>query len=136
MEEKMTIENKKNYRHLTDKIYRATLNGKISSLLKSTKFRAKRFNLPYELDRNWLLEKFRSGHFKCEKTGVNFTFDKPLKGYSRNPYSPSLDRVIPKLGYTKENTKLVITAYNIAKNQWTLNHFRYIARAIVKGFAK
>lgn len=126
----------KEHRQVTDAIYRSTLNGKVSSLLKTTKLRAKKYKISYDLDRNWLLEKFRSRQFKCEETGISFTFDKPIKGYSQNPYSPSLDRVIPKLGYIKENTKLVITAYNISKNQWNLKHFKYIMRAIVKGFKK
>lgn len=112
--------------------YAFSVNGRASKMLRSAKNRAKKSNLNYELDKEWLIEKLKNE--KCEMSGIKFSFEKPYKGYQYNPYSPSIDRHDPKKGYTKANSRVVITAYNIAKNQWNQKHFRKIMRAIVRGF--
>jgi hypothetical protein len=33
----------------------------------------------------------------------------------QNPWSPSLDRKVPRLGYTRTNTRVICAALNLAK---------------------
>ncbi len=116
----------------TRRKYRLSEKGRMRILLNAARVRAKKNNLVFELDLKWLFAKLKSG--KCEMCEIKFTYDAPKQGYHHNPYSPSIDRHDPKIGYTKRNSKVVITAYNIAKNQWNQRHFRRIMRAIVRGF--
>ena len=112
--------------------YRLSENGRVRILLSSAKLRAKKSKVEFDLDIKWLVSKLKSG--RCEMSKIKFTFDQPKKGYHHNPYAPSLDRHDPKKGYTKENTKVVIWAYNQAKGQWNQQHFRRIIRAIARNF--
>ncbi len=112
--------------------YRLSENGRAHILLSSAKQRARKCNVVYELDIEWLYKKLEKG--VCEMSKMEFTFDPPKAGFHHNPYAPSLDRHDPKKGYTKKNTKLVLWAYNQAKGQWNQKHFRRIMRAIVRNF--
>ena len=75
--------------------------------------RAKDKNLEFTLTKDFILDKVMNG--VCEVTGVPLDFS----GGERKPYTPSLDRIIPELGYTSENVRLVCWMYNSAKGTFT-----------------
>lgn len=127
------LKNKKKFRQSYFKL-RKSLEGRAIFLLRSAKMRAKKNKLDFELDFEWLVDKLRNG--TCEMCGLKISYDPPKKNFHHNPYSPSIDRHDPKKGYTKGNSKVVITAYNIAKNQWNQRHFRRIIKAIYEGMLK
>ncbi len=110
--------------------YFLTVNGKATSMYSSAKYTAKCHNLEFNLTTQWIIKKIKQG--RCEMTGMKFTLEAPRKGYFHNPYSPSLDRHDQTKGYTKDNVKVVIWAYNQAKGQWNRKHFRRIIKAIYK----
>ncbi len=112
--------------------YYLTVKGRASRLCASSKQRAKKHNLEFDLTVDWIIKKIGNGW--CEKTGMAFTLEPPRKGYFHNPYAPSLDRRDQKKGYTKDNVDVVIWAYNQAKGQWNKKHFKRIIFAILKGF--
>ncbi len=103
-------------------------------MYSSAKYTAKCHNLKFNLTTKWIIKKINQG--RCEMTGMKFTLEAPRKGYYHNPYSPSLDRHNHKKGYTKDNVKVVIWAYNQAKGQWNRKHFKRIIKAIYKGMFK
>ncbi len=111
--------------------YYLTVNGRASTMCAAAKHRAKHYNLKFNLDVKWIIKKMLRG--RCEMTGMKFTLEAPRKGYSHNPYAPSLDRHDQTKGYTKRNVKVVIWAYNQAKGQWNRKHFKRIIKAIYKG---
>lgn len=92
-----------------------TPRRKLKKLLNRAKCRASTKNLDFDLDESWLAEKLKK---QCEVTGLSFSFLPPEVGHSKNPYSPSIDRIDNKLGYTKDNCRLVIWAFNVAKQEW------------------
>jgi hypothetical protein len=47
------------------------------------------------------------------------------------PWWPSLDRINPRLGYVSSNVRLVVTAANFAKHQWSDAILLDLARGIV-----
>ncbi len=108
-----------------------TVNGRAGRMCSAAKLRAKQNNLKFDLDVKWITKKINQGH--CEMTGMKFTLEAPRKGYFHNPYAPSLDRHNQTKGYTKDNVKVVIWAYNQAKGQWNRKHFKRIIKAIYKG---
>lgn len=70
----------------------------------------------------------------CPVTGIQFDLtDKHqrMSGRYRNPYSPSIDRINPKLGYTNENTRIVITQYNIMKGDLTDYELFFICLQVI-----
>ena len=83
----------------------------------------------FDLTTDWVKERLDAG--VCEVTGIPFRFD--LSGH-RNLYGPSLDRTVPEEGYTRANTRVVLFAYNSAKNgaspQETREMFLAVAGAL------
>ena len=74
------------------------------------KSRAKAQGLEFALDIDWLMAQ----PFMCAVTGSKFVT--PARGHG--PLAPSLDRIDSKKGYTKDNVRLVVLWYNIAKREW------------------
>lgn len=99
--------------------YRNSPRARAKVLIAHARLRAGKKGLAFELDIDWAAKAIISG--KCEVTGL--AFDLSLTG-ERNLYGPSLDRVEPSKGYTKENTKVVLFGYNACKNTATEDEAR------------
>lgn len=100
---------KDNYNSNT--VYRA------ASLLKTARKNAKERGLPFSLTKDFILDKIDAG--VCEVSGI--PFELAPNTYSKdqhNPFAPSLDKKVPELGYTKDNTRVVVWIYNMAKGPW------------------
>jgi len=95
--------------------YSDTTNGTASLLLNYAKDRAKRYDLPFDLDKEFVLEKLNNG--RCELTDLPFSKQLSQKR-GRNPMTPSLDRINPKLGYVKSNVRLICFGLNAALGDW------------------
>lgn len=70
----------------------------------------------------------------CPVTGIKFdlTRDGPWSKNRRyNPYSPSLDRIDSRFGYTNENTRIVIWQYNLMKGELTDEEVDFVCRRVV-----
>lgn len=93
--------------------------------LRGAKQRAKRDGLPFLLTQEWAASRWTG---RCEVTDIEFVFST-----GRNPYlfSPSLDRIIPSLGYTPDNCRFVLHAVNALKGAGTNEQMLQIAKAIV-----
>jgi hypothetical protein len=94
-------------------------------MLSDARKRAKARGLPFGLTRKWLSNILDNG--VCEKTGISFVFDTP-----HHPFTPSIDQIEPSCGYVHGNVRVVVWAYNVAKNNWTDDVVLQIARALVK----
>lgn len=95
--------------------------------LSSAKKRARDKGLPFDLDMDWIDEQFPKG---CAVTGL------PLDpNGSKTPWTVHLDRVVPELGYTKENTRMVCACYNLAKRNWSDSDVLVMAQALVENKA-
>lgn len=71
----------------------------------------------------------------CPMTGIGFDFTNGhqiASGRFRNPYSPSLDRIDSRFGYTNENTRIVITQFNIMKGELSDSELTYICALIAE----
>lgn len=88
--------------------------------------RSRKLNLEFTLTKEYLYEKILDGH--CEVTGVPLDFS----GGVRKPYTPSLDRIIPELGYVPGNVQLVCWIYNSAKSTFTHADVVAFAKLITK----
>lgn len=96
--------------------------------IRSSRARARKSKLPFELDYDWAIQKIEANNFRCELTGLSFMSD--ADGFNRvNPYAPSFDRIDPSLGYTKENVRIVIFAINVMLLDWGTELFEKIIRS-------
>lgn len=70
--------------------------------------------MPFNLDLEWLAA--QPDH--CSVSGIVF------EAGARGPLSASFDKIDPKGGYTKENTRLVCLWVNTAKMNWPDNEIK------------
>lgn len=110
-----------------------TAKGRAAHLYQGAKTRSNKNNLPIDITANWIEKKLDLG--VCELTGLPFDFSPPKKT-QYNPYSPSVDRINSNRGYTKRNTRIVLTAVNVALNQYGEKIMLPILEALVKGIKK
>ena len=89
--------------------YQKTPIGRAKVLHKLAQSRAKAKGYPCTITEDWVLGRIIKG--KCEATGMDLV----LVQDGRHPQSPSLDKIDPNLGYTPDNTQVVVCMYNYAK---------------------
>ena len=98
--------------------------------LVDCKKRAKNKGIKFSLDLKHLQRALNETDGRCWVSGVVFKPDH--KGFFRNPYRPSFDRIDSKKGYTPDNVRIVAYCVNAAMNEWGLEVFE----TIVNGFNK
>ena len=99
--------------------------------LTRLKYKAKRLNLPFDLKAGDIVAPLR-----CPVLGVRLRYDA-----TRGPHGPTIDRIIPKKGYTKKNVCVISALANAWKCDCTdANQLRrvadYIERATRKRYVK
>jgi len=125
-----TLNNKRGKKSVVCKLcypnYRRAVN-----LIYNARRRARQKNLKFDLDIDWAFEKLRIG--VCPVTGLKFRSE--VKGFKeRSEYTPSIDRINPKLGYTKDNCRIVIWWYNIAKQTYSDIEVWHLCDQLVRSF--
>lgn len=86
--------------------------------------------MPFDLTLEWILERIEAG--RCELTGIRFDLSPISQKQRINPFSPSVDRVKPGIGYTMDNCRVVATAMNIALGAWGELVFEHLAASYLK----
>ena len=110
--------------------HRRTLKGTISNKLMSAKRRAKKDNLAFDLDNAYVTSLWEQQEGKCAKTGVE------LGRIGDKWLSPSLDRIDPLKGYTKDNVQWTCWRYNDAKSNMSDDSFTSMCLAIAATYFK
>jgi ribosomal protein L37AE/L43A len=88
---------------------------RMSRTCSQAKIRAKKANVPFSITRQDLIDMFPADNL-CPILKVPFVW-----GTKHNKdLSPSLDRMIPELGYTKENVRFISYKANRIKNDSTI----------------
>lgn len=109
--------------------YKETVPGRARTLLGAAKKRARMFGVKFDLTREWLLKKLEP--LKCEVTGLDLRL-KIRDDMRIDPRGPSLDRKNKKGGYTKRNTRVVCSWFNLARNEFDDADVMLCANALVK----
>ena len=104
---------------------------RIFNIYNQARIRAKRQGVPFTITTKWFLNKALTGG-KCEVTGLPFDHSTPTVKRKMNPFSASLDRVIPELGYTPDNCRVVCWIHNRAKGSDGMNDLYTYCRAFVR----
>ena len=103
------------------------ITQRASYLVTAAKQRAKAKGLPFDLDahRAQLQEVMNQG--VCQMTGIPFDM---LGKQTWN--SPSLDRVVPALGYVMSNVRVVLFSLNVMMHDWGVETVLTVANALKK----
>lgn len=109
---------------------KASLRGYLHVLLSATRNRARSSRVPFDLTLDYLVELWEGQAGKCAVSGLSF--QRSRSKWVRNPYNPSLDRIIPMDGYVRGNVRFVLDAVNVALNEWGLQEVLPIFAAIVQ----
>lgn len=111
--------------------YRLSVKGTAAHLWKGAKARAESKGLPFDLTKEWIAEKLLQG--KCAVTQIPFVRE---KSGAIHPFSPSIDRIIPVLGYTKSNCRVTVFALNAARGHWGDDVLKQVCEAFMKHITK
>lgn len=104
--------------------YRSSVN-----LFYSSRTRAASKSLDHDLTLEYILAQVRKGF--CARTGV--AFKSGGSDYSdRNPDTPSIDRIDPTKGYTKDNVQFVTWHYNQAKGRFSDEEVLDLCKRVIK----
>lgn len=116
--------------------YRATDKGIAAEIARRTKYVCKADNLPYDLDKDWILERLNEINWKCELTGLSMSprksalnREKPGTGFQWD--SISVDRLDPKSGYIKSNIRFVLNQINVFRQDHTDDQMYMLAKALL-----
>lgn len=109
---------------------KASINGRAKQLWHGARLRALENNLEFDLCEARIKVALIIG--KCERTGIDFSFNEPSKGMKNHPFAPSIDKVDPFGGYTYGNTKVVCWAYNVGKQQMSHDDFVDFCKRVVE----
>lgn len=101
------------------------------TMLSSAKARALAKNMTYDLTYEWLYKKMLNGH--CEATGLPFIVKNEITSdrKTKNPFSPSIDRIDSSQGYTMDNCQIVCNHFNYMKNVFSMEQTLDIAKSFV-----
>ena len=99
---------------------------RVSKLLALAKNRAKEKEVPFNLTKEYLLSLWNDNLGCCAVTGRLFELESSTKG-TVNKNAPSLDRIIPQLGYVQGNVRFVVYILNCAMGEYGLEELRKLA---------
>jgi len=102
------------------------MDYRLAQLAYRAKVRSLAKGFEYDIDPEYVKELYEMQDGKCCVSGRTFSCDE--SEYRVNPDAVSLDRIIPKLGYTKGNLRLVTWQVNCAISEFGLDNFLSICQ--------
>jgi hypothetical protein len=90
-------------------------------------------NISFDLETDWVRQQLSGG--VCSVTGLSLSMANHSRAF-RNPLVPSLDRVDSARGYEPDNVRLVCGWFNYARQDWTDELVRKVARALLRQSAR
>ncbi len=104
---------------------RTSWRHRVKRLVHDAKHRSRAKGYDYDLDIDWVYD--QADEMKknpvCAVTGLGLELDPKDGVRGQHPTSPSIDKLDPKKGYTKRNTRIVSWWLNCAKGQLPEHEF-------------
>ena len=109
----------------------------ISNMVSNAKQRAKRNNLEFDIDQEFIIElKSKQGNL-CALSGWELDWDHTSSGKRICPFNrASLDRIDSQKGYTKDNVQLLADMVNRVKNSYDQDLFLEMCLQIASNHEK
>lgn len=114
-----------------DELFNPTIDWdkELAKLLSRTKKRALAKNIPFNLTKSDIQNRFEFSDKRCQLSGIKFS-DSIQPNVRFRPWMPSIDRIDPFGPYSIENTRLICSYVNIAINQFGEKQLLEVARKI------
>ena len=112
-------------RHRREK--NSSLENKVANLVSVHRYQCKKKDLPFDLDKKWLLEKIKNTT-KCECCGKPIYIN--INGNSDKKWQ--LDKVEPSKGYIKSNIAIICRRCNRIKSSATINDILMITKYVLQ----
>jgi hypothetical protein len=109
--------------------FRGTERGAIYTSFSAAKSRARKENLPFDIDLEYTRELWDEQEGKCALTGKPFV----IKG---GWLAPSLDKIDPEKGYIRGNIQWLTQRLNLLKSNMTNEELLTICKLIINSLEK
>lgn len=111
---------------------RKSYKSRLSYLCNGAMQRSKIRNIPFDLTPEYLIELWHQQDGRCVVSGIPFKVDFSVKRRQPLFNAPSVDRIIPALGYIKGNVRLVCYQVNVAMSDYGLDTFLNLCKTVVE----
>lgn len=116
------------------KDYRLTDKGIAAEIVRRTKHFSKKESIPFDLDKEWVLDRLNKIDWKCELTGLSLkrrrdNLEHRCTGFQWD--SISIDKIIPDKGYIKSNVRFILNQINLFKQDGTDDRMYMLAEALI-----
>lgn len=98
---------------------RQTVEGTLRTITAGCKNRARRKELPCDIDTDFIIALYKQQNGKCARTGITLEPSNASGKIRWNPNTITIDRINSAKGYTKDNVQLVTLMYNNCKSNFT-----------------
>ena len=95
---------------------------RMSKLLAMAKNRTSSKSIDFNLDVDYLINLYEKANGCCAITKRPFDLTRSSKG-KVNPSAPSIDRIVPSLGYIKGNIRIILYHLNVALSEFGQEEF-------------
>lgn len=126
--------NNKEYYKQVKYAYYCSLTGRLQELNRSAKRRAVQRKLEFDLTVDFLNQLWEIQNGKCAITGLDLIIPQERNDGKASPFSPSIDRIDIKKGYTTNNVRIVCYIVNCSLHDYGLETFDRIANAYINNF--
>jgi hypothetical protein len=107
-----------------------TIESALINILTMARGRSKVKGMDFELTLPMIMNLYNQQEGRCLLTGIPFELEKPKQART-GAFSPSIDRIDSKRGYTIDNIRLVIWGINLGLGQWGEEIYAQIAEAYI-----
>lgn len=107
------------------------IETRLKAALDKAKARAKEKQFGFDLDWEWARQQIEDSDYCCCMTGIPF-FSAPESKSAMNPYVPSIDRIDSTRGYTRDNCRIVVYAFNAMLMDWGIPVFERVINNYIK----
>jgi hypothetical protein len=116
--------------HKQQNAIKRTLNGKLTNLITTSRYRCKISKREHTIDTAYLKSLYIKQEGKCAITGTEMEI-RGTNCAADSPYSISLDRIDSELGYIDGNVWLVCTGINLMKSRLSMDQFIDFCRKVI-----
>lgn len=110
---------------------RQAWSTKMEDLARAARVRARAKGRAFALTGTQLVRMIEDQGYRCAVSGIELELNGDDPGTWRRPYSPSLDRIDARGGYTIGNVRIVCAAINVALSDWGEAVFLRVAEAAI-----
>lgn len=109
-----------------------SIEGTLYAIVYGCISRAKRTNIPCDIDTEFIIDLLKKQQYKCALSGLPLSTSKVNTKMYSDPNTVSIDRIDPTKGYMKNNVRLITFMANSCKGRWTDKQVLEFCHGVIK----